>query len=173
MWHGETVFGEEHREPPAPGLVEFEQAMSEAASTGADAWIVTKAGEVFAGEVQKVSVSVENSELFGREVTVRINSRELLFQEVANWTVGLTGEPTDDQLDAAITQALDLIGPMSVEDLVVRLSRPPMPAWCTVPRALGRLQVLEAERWVQRIEEDGQDRWRFSRRRTERGWEME
>lgn len=75
--------------------------MVEAASTGADAWIVTKAGEVFAGEVQRVRASVVDSDLFGREVTVTINTRDLLFQEISHWTVGLTGEPSDEQLDGA------------------------------------------------------------------------
>jgi hypothetical protein len=142
--------------------------MAEAASTGGDAWIVTKSGELFVGEVEKVSVSVENADLYGREVIVTINGRELLYQEVSHWTAGLTGEPQDVHLDASITQLLDLAGPMTTEDLVVRLASPPGSIWCTVLRAEGRLNVLEAERWVRRTP-DG--KWTIARRRTSRGWE--
>jgi hypothetical protein len=85
------VFGEK-REPPPPGLGEFEQAMDEAVSVGGSAWVVTKAGEVFAGTVQLVRTSVEDIDLFGREVTVTIDGREVLFQEVSHWTVGTPGE---------------------------------------------------------------------------------
>jgi hypothetical protein len=161
------------RPPPIPGLAEFEQAMKNAVSSGADAWIVTKAGELFAGEVQEVGISVEHVEDVGREVTVTINNRTLLYQEVSHWTVGLTGEPANDQLDGAITQALDLVGPMTVEDLVVEISRPPLPVWCTVQRAMRRLRVLEAERWVKRLGDEPDVRWAFARRRTARGWEPE
>lgn len=130
------MLGDDAFDPPSPipGLTEFEQAMSDAVSWGADAWIVTKAGELFVGEVQEVAINVEDAHLVGREVTVTINNRTLLYQEVSHWTVGLTGEPADDQLDASITQALDLCGPMSVEDLVVEISRPPLAVWCTVQR---------------------------------------
>jgi hypothetical protein len=155
-----------------PPKAEFEFAMKEAASSGADAWIVTKAGEIFAGEVQSVSMSVADPEL-DRQVVVRINDRELLVEEVANWTVGLKGDPRDDELDGAITQALELWGPFTVEDLVVRLTRPPGGLWCTVPRALGRLRVLADEGWVARVDVEGSEQWRFARRRTERGWERE
>lgn len=125
---------------------------------------------MFAGEVQRVRASVEDFDLFGREVTVTINNRDLLFQEISHWTVGWTGEPSDEQLDAAITQALDHFGPLSVVDLVVQLAQPPLPTWCTVPRARGRLELLETERWVRRINDGGEERWRLSRRRTAGAW---
>jgi hypothetical protein len=156
-----------------PGLAEFERAMSDAVSSGADAWIVTKAGEIFVGEVQEVTADVSDADLVGREVTITINDRSLLYQEISHWTVGLTGEPRDDQLDASILQALEVFGPMSAEDLVVRITRPPLPVWSTVARALARLDVLEAEGWVKRLDEGPDAQWRFARRRTSRGWERE
>ena len=142
---GVDVFSEPLQPPTPPELLEFKRAMSDAVSSGADVWILTKAGERFVGELESVTTSSEDQDLFGLEVTVTIQGRTLIYQEIASWTVGLSGEPDDVLLDASILQTLDLGGPLTAEDLVVELARSPAPVWCTVQRARGRLSVLEAE----------------------------
>jgi hypothetical protein len=155
------VFEDEDSNPLPRGQTEFERAMADAVSSGTDVWITTKAGETFTGQLQSVSVNATG--VNGREITVRINDRKLVYQEIQNWTVGLTGEPDDIVLDGAISNTLKLFGPMTVEDLVTDLGTGPSQMWCTAPRARGRLQVLENEQRVKRAEQDGTELWAYAR----------
>jgi hypothetical protein len=147
-----------------PGLKEFRRAMSGAVSSGADVWILTKAGERVVGEVESMSASSEDQDLFGLEVTVPVRGLTLVYQEIESWTVGLAGEPDDVLVDASILQVLDLQGPMNAEDLVVALATCPAPVWCTEERAKVRLAVLEAESRV-RHSADEPPVWSFQQRR--------
>jgi hypothetical protein len=156
------MFGDRDDNPIPPGQTEFERAMSEAVSSGTDVWITTKAGELFAGELQSVGGDATGAN--GREITIKINDRELVYQEIANWTVGLTGEPDDIVLDGSINQVLDLFGPMSVDDLVTNLATGPSQLWCTADRARERLAELEKENWVRRSERGGVEMWEYARR---------
>ena len=55
--------------PPTPrGLEEFRRAMRDAASSGSEVWILTKAGERIVGEVEAMAESSEDQDLFGTAV---------------------------------------------------------------------------------------------------------
>jgi hypothetical protein len=138
--------------------------MRDAASSGSEVWILTKAGERIVGEVEAMAESSEDQDLFGLEVTVTIRGLTLVYQEIESWTVGLAGEPDDILVDGSILQALELRGSMNAQDLVVALATCPAPVWCSEQRAMVRLATLEAASRVRRSADDPPI-WSFQDRR--------